>query len=46
MMMESNEEFLAGEMEKTKRKLRDISVALEGQQQLLRLIVQVFCIWI
>lgn len=41
MVIESNEEFLASELDKTKRKLREISVSLESQQQLLRLIVQV-----
>ncbi|KAK5642668.1 hypothetical protein RI129_008835 [Pyrocoelia pectoralis] len=40
MMMESNEDFIANEIEKTKKKLRDISSTLETQQQLLRLIVQ------
>ncbi|KAB0796783.1 hypothetical protein PPYR_10844 [Photinus pyralis] len=40
LMIESNEDFIANEIEKTKRKLRDISSALETQQQLLRLIVQ------
>ncbi|KAF5301244.1 hypothetical protein FQR65_LT00944 [Abscondita terminalis] len=40
MIIESNEDYLANEIEKTKRKLRDISVSLDTQQQLLRLIVQ------
>ncbi|XP_018323110.1 transient receptor potential cation channel subfamily A member 1 [Agrilus planipennis] len=40
MVMESGEDYLMSELEKTKRKLRDISSLLETQQQLLRLIVQ------
>lgn len=40
--MESGEDYVVGEIEKTKRKLRDISNILETQQQLLRLIVQVW----
>lgn len=39
--MESNEEYIIGELEKSKRKLREITVNLDAQQQLLRLIVQV-----
>lgn len=42
MVMESGEDYVVGEIEKTKRKLRDISNILETQQQLLRLIVQVW----
>lgn len=41
MVMESGEDYVVNEIEKTKRKLRDISKALDTQQQLLRLIVQV-----
>lgn len=41
MVLESGEDYVVGELEKTKRKLRDISNSLEMQQQLLRLIVQV-----
>ncbi|KAK9692812.1 Ankyrin repeats (3 copies) [Popillia japonica] len=40
MIMESGEDYLVSELEKTKRKLRDISSVLETQQQFLRLIVQ------
>lgn len=39
--METGDDYIVGEIEKTKRKLRDISTSLEMQQQLLRLIVQV-----
>lgn len=41
MMMESNEDYLTEEMEKQKKKLRDISNVLDTQHQLLRLIIQV-----
>lgn len=41
MMMDSNEDYLAEEMEKQKKKLRDISNVLDSQHQLLRLIIQV-----
>lgn len=39
--METGDDYIVGEIEKTKRKLKDISSCLETQQQLLRLIVQV-----
>lgn len=39
--METSEDYLVSEIEKTKRKLREISTVLETQQQFLRLIVQV-----
>lgn len=39
--MESGEDFIYNEIEKTKRKLKEISSNLENQQHLLRLIVQV-----
>lgn len=41
MIMESGEDYVISEIEKTKRKLKDISSNLENQQHLLRLIVQV-----
>lgn len=41
MVMESGDDYIVNEMEKTKKKLRDISSILENQQLLLRLIVQV-----
>lgn len=41
MVLETNEDFIIDEIEKQKRKLREISMALEQQNQLLRLIVQV-----
>ncbi len=40
-MMDSNEDYLTEEMEKQKKKLRDISSVLDNQHQLLRLIIQV-----
>ncbi|CAG9864669.1 unnamed protein product [Phyllotreta striolata] len=40
MALDSTEDYVVAELEKTKRKLRDISNALETQQQFLRLIVQ------
>lgn len=39
--METGDDYIVGEIEKTKRRLKDISNSLEMQQQLLRLIVQV-----
>lgn len=41
MMMENNEDYLTEEMEKQKKKLRDIGNVLDSQHQLLRLIIQV-----
>lgn len=41
MVMESGDDYVVNEIEKTKRKLKDISSILETQQTLLRLIVQV-----
>lgn len=41
LIMETNDDFMVGEIDKQKRKLRDISTVLEQQHQLLRLIVQV-----
>lgn len=41
MLMDSGEDYLVEELEKTKKKLRDISATLETQHQFLRLIVQV-----
>lgn len=40
LQFENNEDFINNELEKQKRKLRDISRILEQQHQLLRLIVQ------
>lgn len=41
MVLDSNEDFLVNEMDKQKRKLREIGQTLEQQHQLLRLIIQV-----
>ena len=41
MVMESTEDYVVSELDKTKRKLKEITTALETQQQFLRLIVQV-----
>lgn len=41
LIMESNDDFMVSEIDKQKRKLRDIGSVLEQQHQLLRLIVQV-----
>lgn len=41
MMMDNNEDYISEEMEKQKKKLRDISNVLDNQHQLLRLIIQV-----
>lgn len=41
MVMDTNEDFMFNEIDKQKRKLREIAVALDQQNQLLRLIVQV-----
>lgn len=41
MSFDSNEEVMASEMEKQRKKLRDISYILDQQHQLLRLIIQV-----
>ncbi|KAG8311698.1 Transient receptor putative cation channel sub A member 1 [Homalodisca vitripennis] len=40
MVLENNEDYVTTEMDKMKSKLRNISKALDTQQQLLRLIVQ------
>lgn len=40
-MLESSEDYITAELEKQKRKLRDISLVLEQQHTLVRLIVQV-----
>ncbi|XP_065161233.1 transient receptor potential cation channel subfamily A member 1 isoform X2 [Atheta coriaria] len=40
MVMESSEDYVVHEIDKTKKKLRDIAIMMESQQQLLRLIVQ------
>ncbi|XP_065074384.1 transient receptor potential cation channel subfamily A member 1 isoform X2 [Ochlerotatus camptorhynchus] len=39
-VLDNNEDYVATELEKQKRKLREISSALDSQHQLLRLIVQ------
>jgi transient receptor potential cation channel subfamily A member 1 len=41
MVLDSNEDYVTSEMEKQKRKLKDMSKLMESQHQLLRLIVQV-----
>lgn len=41
MMLDNQEDYLTEELEKQKKKLRDISNVLENQHQLLRLIIQV-----
>lgn len=41
MGFDTTEEIVAEELEKQRRKLRDISATLEQQHQMLRLIVQV-----
>lgn len=41
MVLDNSEDFLTQELEKHKRKLKEIATALESQHQLLRLIVQV-----
>lgn len=41
MVLDTNEDFLVNEMDKQKRKLREIGQTLEQQHQLLRLIIQV-----
>lgn len=41
MVLETHEDFLTNELEKQKRKLKDIGAILDQQHQLLRLIVQV-----
>lgn len=41
MVMESSEDYVVNELDKTKKKLKEITTALETQQQFLRLIVQV-----
>lgn len=40
MVLDSNEDYVSTELDKQKRKLREIGSALEAQHQLLRLIVQ------
>lgn len=41
MVMENGDDYIFNELEKNKKKLKDISCHLENQQHLLRLIVQV-----
>lgn len=41
MVLDSNEDFIVNELDKQKRKLRDISLMMDQQHQLLRLIIQV-----
>lgn len=41
MVLEQTDDYLVEEIEKQKRKMREIFIALEQQNQLLRLIVQV-----
>lgn len=40
-MMETNEDYLTEELNKQRRKLKEISGTLDQQHQLLRLIIQV-----
>lgn len=41
MVLDNGEDYLSMELDKHKRRLKEISTALEHQHQLLRLIVQV-----
>lgn len=41
MVMDSGEDYVIAELDKTKKRLRDITRTLEAQNQFLRLIVQV-----
>lgn len=41
MVLDSNEDYVTFEMEKQKRKMKDMTKLMEQQHQLLRLIVQV-----
>lgn len=41
MVLDSNEDYVSSEMEKQKRKLKDMAKLMDQQHQLLRLIVQV-----
>lgn len=43
-VLDNNEDYVVTELEKQKRKLREISSALDNQHQLLRLIVQVIIV--
>lgn len=45
MVLDTNEDFIVTELEKQKRKLREISLTLEQQHHLLRLIIQVINIF-
>lgn len=40
-ILDTNEDYLTEEMDKQRRKLKDISSTLDQQHQLLRLIIQV-----
>lgn len=40
-MLDTNEDYLTEEMDKQRRKLREITSTLDQQHQLLRLIIQV-----
>lgn len=42
LMMDTNEDYLTEELDKQRKKLKDISGTLEQQHQLLRLIIQVW----
>lgn len=46
MVFDTNEEVVSEELEKQRKKLRDISHTLDQQHQLLRLIIQVINIYI
>lgn len=41
MVLDNSEDYLTQELDKHKRKLKEITTQLDGQHQLLRLIVQV-----
>lgn len=40
MLMDTNEDYLSEELDKHRRKLKDIGTTLEQQHQMLRLIIQ------
>lgn len=42
LMMDTNDDYLTEELDKQRKKLKDISGTLEQQHQLLRLIIQVW----
>lgn len=42
MVLENNEDYVSGELDKVKNRLKSITKSLECQQTLLRLIIQVW----